>query len=71
MRNHSSIFFSLSLNFLGLISVLLLSRTIYFAMASYHLETDELEQNHRLVRDKVVVHVGLRFESENKNWEED
>ena len=40
-------------------------------MASYHLETDELEQNHRLVRDKVVVHVGLRFESENKNWEED
>lgn len=42
-----------------LISVLLLSLTIYFAMTSDHLEADEREQNHRLVRNKLVVDVGL------------
>lgn len=42
-----------------LISVLLLSLTIYFAMTSDHLEADELEQNHRIVRNKLVVDVGL------------
>lgn len=58
------LFFLSFVFFFFLISVLLLSLAIYFAMASYHLETDELEKNHGPFHNKLVVDMGALFQNQ-------